>query len=340
MRIPDGQHLPFDPFDGKAFRLRIGARPLDPLAWIALDERTDDELDQKVALLTASPEQFDVCVTLPKDPLSIAAAEELHAAVAAHLRTYELAHWQSATERIEQFEKGYAITSVGSQTPGTEHRGAVRQPDLTGAEPNSRAENLPRTKLGHPLVHAGLLTQEDWCILVQQSPEEPLLLTAGTLCFPNRWRLSDKIGLPMLGVHTPVPQYGEEVGAPTNSLLKRLTPDRPVWRMNWGIADIAALHQPTGHFDPNAGSRVLDIGADVVLRIERQTLIRLPTTGAVVFGIRTIVRTLNEVLSSDPTVATRMATAVETLPEDMRAYKSLTKLGPLVSSWLRAQGSN
>jgi dimethylamine monooxygenase subunit A len=140
-----------------------------------------------------------------------------------------------------------------------------------------------------------------------------------------------------LGIHTPVPQYGEEVGAPTNSLLSRLTPDRPVWRMNWGIADNPALHQPTGHFDPNAGSRVLDIGADVVLRIERQTLIRLPNTGAVVFGIRTIVRTLNEVLRSDPTVAPRMATALETLPEDMRAYKSLNKLGPLVSTWLREQ---
>ncbi len=327
MRIPDGQHLPFDPFDGKAFRLRIGARPLDPSAWIVLDERTDGELDQKVALLTESPERFAACVTLPTDPLTSAAGSELHRAVETHLRTYEPAYLTSATERIDRYRNGQEID---------------------------------------PLVRSGLLTQEDWCILTEQpriealrdatgprtalprgpsadaSPtnepkHKPLLLAAGTLCFPNRWRLSDKIGLPMLGIHTPVPRYGEEVGAPTNSLLNRLTPDRPVWRMNWGIADNPALHQPTGHFDPNAGSRVLDIGADVVLRIERQTLIRLPNTGAVVFGIRTIVRTLNEVLSSDPTVAPRMATAIETLPEDMRAYKSLTRLGPLVSTWLRQQ---
>jgi dimethylamine monooxygenase subunit A len=302
VRIPDGQNLPFDPFDGKAFRLRIGARPLDPSAWIVLDERTEDELDQKVVLLTQSREQFATCVTLPKDPLSIAAAEELCAAIETHLRTYEPTHLALANERIDRYRNGQDLGPFID-----------------------------------PIVRAGLLTQEDWCVLVQQSPEEPLLLTAGTLCFPNRWRLSDKIGLPMLGIHTPVPQYGEEVGAPTNSLLSRLTPDRPVWRMNWGIADNPALHQPTGHFDPNAGSRVLDIGADVVLRIERQTLIRLPNTGAVVFGIRTIVRTLNEVLRSDPTVAPRMATALETLPEDMRAYKSLNKLGPLVSTWLRAQ---
>jgi dimethylamine monooxygenase subunit A len=301
VRIPDGQHLPFDPFDGKAFRLRIGARPLDPSAWIVLDERTEDELDQKVVLLAQSPEQFATCVTLPKDPMSIAAAEELCTTLETHLHTYEPAHLELANKRIDRYQSGI---DVGSNI--------------------------------EPIVRAGLLTQEDWCILVQQSPEEPLLLTTGTLCFPNRWRLSDKIGLPMLGIHIPVPQYGEEVGAPTNSLLSRLTPDRPVWRMNWGIADNPALHQPTGHFDPNAGSRVLDVGVDVVLRIERQTLIRLPNTGAVVFGIRSIVRTLNEVLHSDPTVATRMALAIETLPEDMRAYKSLTKLGPLVSAWLRA----
>jgi dimethylamine monooxygenase subunit A len=301
VRIPGGQHLPFDPFDGKAFRLRIGARPLDPSAWIVLDERTEDELDQKVVLLTQSPEQFATCVTLPKDPLSIAAAEELCAAIETHLYTYDPTHLEFANERIDRYRSGLDL----------------------GA-------NI------EPIVRAGLLTQEDWCVLVQQSPEEPLLLSTGTLCFPNRWRLSDKIGLPMLGIHTPVPQYSEEVGAPTNSLLSRLTPDRPVWRMNWGIADNPALHQPTGHFDPNAGSRVLDVGADVVLRIERQTLIRLPNTEAVVFGIRTIVRTLSEVLRSDPTAAARMALAIETLPEDMRAYKSLTKLGPLVSTWLRA----
>jgi dimethylamine monooxygenase subunit A len=298
VRIPIGQHLPFDPFAGKAFRLRIGARSLDPSAWIVLDERTDQELDQKVALLSESPERFAACVSLPSDPLTIAAAAELQGAITTHLRTYEPEHWESASARVDRFRGGEEL---------------------------------------NPLVHAGLLTQEDWCILTQQSPSEPLLLTAGTLCFPNRWRLAEKIGLPMMGIHTAVPQYGEEVGAPTNSLLDRLKPDRPVWRMNWGIADNPALHQPTGHFDPNAGSRVLDIGADVVLRIERQTLIRLPNTGAVVFGIRTIVRTLNEVLTSDPTAATRMATAIETLPEDMRAYKSLTKLGPLTSAWLRQQ---
>jgi dimethylamine monooxygenase subunit A len=302
VRIPDGQHLPFDPFDGKAFRLRIGARPLDPSAWIVLDERTDAELDHKVALLTESPEQFAACVSLPQDSLGIAAATELCDAVENHLRTYEPEHWQSASDRIDRFES---------------------------AGPNGAA--------AHALVKAGLLTQEDWCILTQQSVEAPLLLTAGILCFPNRWRLSEKIGLPMLGIHTPVPQYGQEVGALTDSLLDRLKPGQPVWRMNWGVADNPTLHQPTGHFDPNAGTRVLDIGNDVVLRIERQTLIRLPETGAVVFSIRSIVRTLNEVLSSDPSVASRMATAVETLPEDMRAYKSLTRLGPMVSDWLREQ---
>jgi hypothetical protein len=41
-------------------------------------------------------------------------------------------------------------------------------------------------------------------------------------------------------------------------------------------------------------------------------------------------------LPFDPTVA-GMATAIDTLPDGMRAYKSLTKLGPKVSEWLRQQ---
>ena len=32
-------------------------------------------------------------------------------------------------------------------------------------------------------------------------------LEAASLCFPARWRLMDKMGLPMSGIHKPVPDY-------------------------------------------------------------------------------------------------------------------------------------
>ena len=63
-----------------------------------------------------------------------------------------------------------------------------------------------------PLDIAGRLVQEDLCIL--QDVEGELRLTAAVLCFPNRWRLSDKLGRPMLAIHAPVPSYAERLGKP------------------------------------------------------------------------------------------------------------------------------
>ena len=143
-----------------------------------------------------------------------------------------------------------------------------------------------------PLDIAGRLVQEDLCIL--QEVEGELRLTAGVLCFPNRWRLSDKLGRPMMAIHEPVPSYAERLGKPVDRFIGMLAPERPVWRLNWSLTDDPALFQPVGHgrrdTDPditpeNAGPRIF-------LRVERQTLRRLPRTGAVLFTIRTHQRPL------------------------------------------------
>jgi dimethylamine monooxygenase subunit A len=188
-----------------------------------------------------------------------------------------------------------------------------------------------------PIDRAGRLVPEDWCLLAPLEHDGAPVLIGASLCFPNRWRLHDKLGLPMSAIHGPVPGYEEQIGTATDRALARLTPSTPISRINWSIHDDARLHQPTGHFDPTAGSWALDVGRDVVLRIERQTLVRLPETGVIVFGIRTIIRTLNEVLTSDPEVALRMATALRTMNDNMRAYKSLVLLAPVVIDWLESR---
>ncbi len=296
MQIPPGQHLPFDPFDGKPFRLRVGARPLDPANWIVLDERIEDSLNEKYKLLD-DPTSHAACIAEPTDEPTKAACVELLETVEGYLRAYEPDHLTRQDKRLSAYG------------------------ELT------------------PIDRAGRLVGDDWCVLMRSEEDQLLRLAAASLCFPSRWKLHEKVGLPLLEIHQPVPEYAEAIGTPTNASIDRITADKPIWRVNWSVSDDARLHQPTGHFDPSAGSRVVDIGSDVVLRIERQTLIRLPKSGAVVFGIRTIIRTLNEVVSSEPSVAERMATSLRTMPDGMRAYKSLGLLGPRVISWLEARSA-
>jgi dimethylamine monooxygenase subunit A len=287
VRIPPGQHLPFDPFDGRPFRLRVAGRPLHPSAWIVVDDRYDADMAEKDRLL-ASPVSHQACVAVREG------AED------------------ACSELFERI-----VDHIGKHLPGLHGLGLPGPVDLS------------------PIDCAGRLTQEDWCVLTRPNEQAPFALSAASLCFPNRWVLAEKLGRPISAIHEPVPQYAEQISAATDALLHRLTPDRPVWRINWSITDDARLHQPSSHGGPTASSRVVDdIGQQVFLRIERQTLVQLPKSRAVVFGIRTIVRTLDDVLRSDPTAAERMATSLRTMPDGMRAYKSLGRLGPLVMAWL------
>lgn len=133
-----------------------------------------------------------------------------------------------------------------------------------------------------PLITLGHLVQEDLCLMEQDGAESRL--TAGILCFPASWSLRQKVGRAMVSIHEPVRPYDEGVAKRVQRLFDAIRPEQPLWRMNFLTYDDFALHQPrtedqrrprpTGHF---------------YVRCERQCLLRLPVTRAVVFTIHTYV---------------------------------------------------
>ena len=174
----------------------------------------------------------------------------------------------------------------------------------------------------HPLEEAGRLVPEDFCVHLPDPQSGAPTLVAGCVAFPNRWTLADKLGRPVTAVHAPVPQYAPQLGRPVERLMDRLVAGRILERSNWGVVGDGELFAPL----PTAARRPdwQGIGAQRWLRIERQTLRRLPQTGAVVFTIRTLLGPL-EMLRDDPAAAALLAAAIRELPEDVARYK----LGPL-----------
>lgn len=135
-----------------------------------------------------------------------------------------------------------------------------------------------------PLATLGRLVQED--LIVMQKPEgaEEHVMTAAVLCFPANWTLAEKIGRPMLRIHKPVDfVYVAEVAKRVQRLLDGVRPGRPLWRANFHAADVPRLHFPQREREKDKSQR----GGDYY-RSERQCLVRLPDTGAVVFSIHTI----------------------------------------------------
>jgi len=135
-----------------------------------------------------------------------------------------------------------------------------------------------------PLRTLGHLLQEDLCLLEKRGEEH--VLTGAVLCFPASWRLDEKFLRPLVAIHDPVHDYDDGVARRVQRLFDGVQPGRPLWRFNRLWYQDAALHQPRSVHERRPGSRATD---GPYLRCERQTILRLPRTGAVVFAIHTFV---------------------------------------------------
>lgn len=133
-----------------------------------------------------------------------------------------------------------------------------------------------------PLECLGHLVQEDLCLMEKSGPEH--CLTGAVLCFPASWHLHEKIGKPLTGIHVPVQPYDAGLAQRVQRMFDMIRPDAGLWRMNALVYRDPKLHQPRRIADPRTDRR-----GGSYLRAERQCLVRLPVTGAVLFSIHTYV---------------------------------------------------
>lgn len=135
-----------------------------------------------------------------------------------------------------------------------------------------------------PLGTLGHLVQQDLCLIEKRGEEH--VLSAAILCFPASWTLAEKFRRALIGIHIPVDSYDDLMARRVQRLFDGIKVGRPLWRYNalWYVDP--ALHHPRREADPR---RAHDAAEARYLRTERQSLLRLPETGAVVFGIHTSV---------------------------------------------------
>ncbi|MET0912314.1 MAG: DUF3445 domain-containing protein, partial [Acidimicrobiales bacterium] len=182
----------------------------------------------------------------------------------------------------------------------------------------------------HPLEAAGRLVQEDLCLMVERDGAPHL--DAGILCFPSHWRLHEKLGRPAREVHGPVPRYDGELAEKVDRYLTRLRPDVIGLRRNWTVHDEPDLFSPVrGSMDRAIG--VDDVAEQLWLRSERQTLRRLPETGAVLFTIR-VQQTPFSSLRERPDVVAAFAARIRAQPDELVRMNGLIVYREAVLAWL------
>jgi hypothetical protein len=286
------------PFEPGPYRMAMDLVAVPETDWFEIDDRYHPDMAERRRLLSTA--HADVFAATPQ---SDAARQEALALIVGGLTTHH-PDWFSRDA-------------------------ATMRNHLTG--------EVWQTAALDPLELAGRLVQEDLC-LIQNGDDGPVF-TAAVLCFPSRWRLADKIGKKLASVHGPVPLYADRLARPVDRFMRHLRPGHIASRLNWSLLDDPALFQPGGKFrlDGAPGITSRNAGSRMFLRVERQTLRRLPLTQAVLFGIRVHVYKLDRVIDR-PDRAAALAESVRALPAEIQHYKSLLPFRDALLAWLDAAG--
>ncbi|MGC4002790.1 MAG: DUF3445 domain-containing protein [Pirellulales bacterium] len=187
-----------------------------------------------------------------------------------------------------------------------------------------------------PLDFAGRHVQEDLLLLDPTSK-----LVAGQLCFANGWSLEEKLGRTFLAAHEPLPGEFASLLRTADRFLERMPPGRSFTRTNWAIRVTDRLDLSM-RWNAWYRDRLADVGARLnasnagellYLRIEDQTLTRLPRTAHILFTIRTTSRTLDDALA-DPTDADVFLSHLRQTPTSVLDYKLISPVIPALMDYL------
>ena len=192
----------------------------------------------------------------------------------------------------------------------------------------------------HPLLSVGGAIMED-CLILQQQRDEAWFLTAGLLCFPAHWQLSEKMGQPLLGIHRPVPHYAEKLARPVDRLFDHMEPGKWARRKNWTLQIGDKRHAPkrlAGGDDPKSQPMLNPdaVGQAIFCREETQSFVKLPITGAVLFTIHTSLTPLDRWADDGPALASLLDELTALSPK-MRDYRAVETYEPALIEWVKNQ---
>ena len=191
-----------------------------------------------------------------------------------------------------------------------------------------------------PLKNASLMIQEDLVLMLPKDDE--YYLGAASLCAPSNWSLKEKFNKPLIKVHEFVPSYAEKIGSKVNNFFSNLPKERIFQRFNWSVYEDPKLFQPARSKSQIERSRTItedNAGDRLYIRVERQTIRRLPETKAIVFTIRVHVNPLLSI-KKDLSLLTDLDKALENLTQDMKKYKSIDQIEVPLRGWLEKEIKN
>lgn len=194
--------------------------------------------------------------------------------------------------------------------------------NTTNKDANSSVD-LPSNRPCPKIWPTSLLTQEDLCILTKQNND--YVLTAGSVCFPSEWCLSDKLGKSLREIHGPVPSLNAMNGKAIYSFFDKLPYTHAYQRFNWSLKNNSSLSLLTCLSNKSERrdltENIIKSQHGLYLRVERQCFFRL-TKQAIGFSIRIYLYPI-EILRGTNDGYKNLSIAIGRLSPDQISYKNM-----------------
>ncbi|KII95957.1 hypothetical protein PLICRDRAFT_234134 [Plicaturopsis crispa FD-325 SS-3] len=330
--IEELRPVPYRPFRWGQYHVTMGIRNMPWAEWIEQDDQFPKYHRIKAHRIATRGE--NVVRVMPENPGLVRSGHEASVEL-----VYELAEYLSRrypeTYQVKRYEAGEKAPDVEGWYGAPAIKSVTIEP--MGVTYDIREDNAMEV--------AGLLVQDDIALMLEGT-DGKYYFQAGAICLAGFWRMRDKIGTSMEQIHDSgnVPQYREKLHTSLERFFRRMPVDKPVIRNNYFIQVVTAAHTSAEieDIDPDElawstttngpedtfthgnrftpGADALPTPATLRFRTERQTLRRLPRSGAIVFTVRTYLTPV-EALGREKGVPGRMASAVRSWGEDVAIYK-------------------
>ena len=213
----------------------------------------------------------------------------------------------------------------------------------------------------HPLEVLLENIPEDFGIMMRDDKTGFYVLRAGVICSALGWNLGTKIGLQLHQIHEPIPDYKEKmqfsmdryvIHTPSSkytnrrdSFFTKMPTDKPIQRGSWGLEVGQPLYMPSG--DPHEEHRLSQDPnlklEDCHLRVDWQTLRRLPLSAAIVFNFKAVFTPISE-FRDEPGVPALVAKVLREGKRNLMEYKNTWHVEhvvlPNLDEWAKEQEDN
>lgn len=187
-----------------------------------------------------------------------------------------------------------------------------------------------------PMEYITRQSQGDFTL--QDQRDENLWMDAGMVTTQADWSLDFDIGMGFHEWHAPVPR-AHEMGVFDRALkfLLKLQHGAPVRRFNWTLTVDPLLDTSPENYPKwgpmRADIRPENVGERMHLRVELQTLHRLPRSNAIAFAIRCYLIRFDDLVTI-PKWGRRLHRVLRDIPDDLATYKGFLRNRNSLVQWL------